>query len=285
MARRSTSSDWSYEPAPGDLEAFDAGDGDRGVLLIHGFCGTPPEMRGLGQYLAGRGFRVRGALLKGHGTTPEDLATTTWQDWVASAQEDLDGLKRQCSEVFVAGQSMGGTVSLLLAARNPEVRAVATTSALVGLGRVTELQIFLGSRFLRWHHPDGSRVDLFDKEAVKQLRSYARRPMRQHVDLVRLGRQALAEAPRIRAPVLVLHGLGDHVVPPGNAARIAAAIGPNATVRLFERSGHAMTVDVDHDEIYELVEAHFNRAGLEGQLVQRRVNEHARGEGQAVSSL
>lgn len=282
MVRRSSSSDWSYEPDPGDLDAFDLGQGDRGVLLIHGFCGTPPEMRGLGEYLAGRGFRVRGALLRGHGTTPEDLAGTTGKDWVDSAQADLDALKRTCAEVFVAGQSMGGTLSLLLAARNPDVKAVATTSALVDLGRFTELQILLGSRILRWHYPDRASVDLFDKEAVKQLRSYARRPMRRHVDLVQLGRQALAEAGAIRVPALLMHGLRDQVVPPANAARIAAAIGPNATVRLFERSGHAMTVDVDRREIYELVAAHFSAAGSADA---GRLADHARSGGRRVNSL
>ena len=82
------------------------------MLLIHGFCSTPPEMRGLGEHLAANGFRVHGALLKGHGTTPDDLETTDWKDWVDSAQAQLDGLRRECRQVFVAGQSMGGALSL-----------------------------------------------------------------------------------------------------------------------------------------------------------------------------
>jgi len=132
---------FSYPPQPGDLEPFRLGSGDRGVLLIHGFCGTPPEMRGLGEHLAASGFRVHGALLKGHGTTPEDLASTRWTDWAESADAQLAELRKECAQVFVSGQSMGGALSLVLAARNPDVVAIATLSALVNLGRSTELQI------------------------------------------------------------------------------------------------------------------------------------------------
>jgi carboxylesterase len=230
------------------------------VLLIHGFCGTPPEMRALGEHLAANGFRVHGALLKGHGTTPEDLATTHWPDWAESAQVQLAELRKECPQVFIAGQSMGGALSLVLAARNPDVVAIATLSALVNLGRSTELQIRFGRHLKRWHYPDRNRVDLWDQEGVKQLRSYNRRPMRAHHELVLLYREALRAAARIRVPTLVLHGMRDSLVPPANARLIADAVGEPATLHYFERSGHAITVDVDKEEAFALVTEHFQRA-------------------------
>jgi carboxylesterase len=260
--RRNNDQIWSYPPGPGDLEPFRLGTGDAGALLIHGFCGTPPEMRGMGEFLARRGFRVHGALLTGHGTTPEQLEQTSWQDWIDSAQAQLDALKKECATVCVAGQSMGGTLGLLLAARNPAVAAVAATSALVDLGWWPELQIMLGRRLVHWHYPDRSSVDLWDKEAVRQLRSYDRRSLKSHADLVTLYRLAVKELSDIRVPALILHGKRDGVVPPGNAELIARAIGPTARLRYFERSGHAMSVDVDHQEIYALIADHFRDAAV-----------------------
>src|ERR1700716_3006638 len=181
--RRRSEEIFSYPPQPGDLEPFRLGSGDRGALLVHGFCGTPPEMRGLGEHLAVNGFRVHGALLRGHGTTPEDLATTRWTDWVESAEAQLDALRGECSQVFVSGQSMGGALSLVLAARNPDVVAIATLSALVNVGRSTELQIRFGRRLLRWHYPDRNQVDLWDPKGGKQLRSYNSSPMTAHHEL------------------------------------------------------------------------------------------------------
>ncbi|MFN2466165.1 MAG: alpha/beta hydrolase [Candidatus Dormibacteria bacterium] len=257
MLRRSAVSTWSYPPAPGDLQPFELGKGELGVLLIHGFCGTPPEMRDLGEHLAEGGFRVRGALLAGHGTTPEELARTGWRDWLDSAQAQLDELKRECATVFVAGQSMGGTLSLLLAARNPDVAGLATMSALVDLGRRAEASILVGRRILRWHYPDQESVDLYNRDAVRRLRSYARRPMRSHADLVTLYRLARRSLPDITQPTLVMHGMRDRTVPPANAAIIAAGIGDSASVRYFDRSGHAMSIDIDAPEIQELVAEHF----------------------------
>jgi carboxylesterase len=251
---------FSYPPQPGDLEPFRLGSGDRGALLIHGFCGTPPEMRGLGEHLAANGFRVHGALLKGHGTTPEDLATTRWTDWIESAESQLEALRSECSQVFISGQSMGGALSLVLAARNPDVVAIATLSALVNLGRSTELQIRFGRHLLRWHYPDRNQVDLWDQEAVQQLRSYNRRPMRAHHELVMLYREALQAATRVQVPTLVLHGMRDSTVPPANARLIAEAIGEPATLHYFERSGHAITVDVDREEAFAMVTEHFVKA-------------------------
>lgn len=252
---------FSYPPQPGDPEPFKLGSGDRGVLLIHGFCGTPPEVRGLGEHLAANGFRVHGALLIGCGTTPEDLVATSWTDWIDSAQAQLDELKRECRQVFVAGQSMGGTMGLVLAARNPDIVAIATMAALVNLGRWAELQLFLGQHIFKWHYPDRNSVDLWDKDAVKHLRSYNKRAMKSLIDLILLYREALREAHDIHLPALILHGNRDRTVPPANAKLIADAIGPTATLRYFERSGHAMTVDVDHEEIYKLITDFFVSVG------------------------
>jgi carboxylesterase len=257
MPRRTNEETWSYPPGPGDLEPFDLGSGDLGVLLIHGFCGTPPEMRDLGEHLAAAGFRVHGALLAGHGSTPEDLESTGWRDWLASAQEQLDALKKECRYVFCAGQSMGGTLSLALAARNPEVTAIATCAALVSLGRLTETQIRIGRRVIRWHYPDRNSVDLWNRDAVSRLRSYSRRSMKSHVDLVDLYTDTRRSLHNITQPALILHGLRDGTVPHGNAELIKKLIGESATVRYFDRSGHAMSIDVDAPEIQDLITQHF----------------------------
>jgi carboxylesterase len=252
-----TSEIFSFAPQPGDLEPFELGGGDNGVLLIHGFCGTPPEMRGLGEHLAQHGFLARGMLLPGHGTSPEDLDNYVWRDWVDAAQAELDGLRQRCARVFVAGQSMGGTVTLYLGAHNPDVAAIATTAALVNLGRRSHTMIRFGRYVRRWHYPDRERVDLWDQAAVAQLRSYNKRSVKSHMELLRLMAQVWHDLPLLEMPALIMHGRGDQTVPPRNAGLIAARIGANATLRYFERSGHAMSVDVDREEVFQLIGDRF----------------------------
>jgi len=89
-----------------------------GCLLIHGFTGTPAEMKLLGLYLNEKGYTVKGVLLRGHGTTVEDMEKTNWKDWMVSAENGLIELKKKCEKVAVIGLSMGGIIALNLASKH-----------------------------------------------------------------------------------------------------------------------------------------------------------------------
>ena len=99
------------------------GTNNKGVLLIHGYTGTPAEMRLLGDHLHQEGYTVLGVLLPGHGTKPENLNETNWQDWYAAAEEGFKRLEESCSEVMVAGLSMGGLLAIKVAAELPVSKA------------------------------------------------------------------------------------------------------------------------------------------------------------------
>jgi carboxylesterase len=94
--------------------------GRTGVLLMHGLCATPAEMRFLANGLACAGYTVYCPQLAGHGGTEADLEQTTWQDWYASAEEALVRLRTECDVVIVAGLSTGAMLALLLTARHAD---------------------------------------------------------------------------------------------------------------------------------------------------------------------
>lgn len=223
--------------------------GDHGVLLLHGFAGTPPEMRPLADELAGRGFTVYAPLLVGHGTSPEDLEQTKYQDWIGSANQALDQLQSRCRYVGVAGQSMGATIALHLAATRPEPRAVVSQAAFVKLRDWRVRLLPLARHLVRWHSPS-SEVDLYDREAIHQLFSYARRPTRAIDQLAQLGRLVEAELPAIFRPILVIQGGRDSVIDPSSGDRIISQVSSEVRgLRLFPRSGHGISVDVDRQEV------------------------------------
>src|SRR5262249_2909794 len=94
--------------------------GPTGVLLTHGFTSSPAEVRPLGAFLAEQGYTVYGPRLAGHGTAPEDLRTTNWPDWVAAARGGIAELRTAgCERIALIGLSLGGTISLYLAAHEP----------------------------------------------------------------------------------------------------------------------------------------------------------------------
>ena len=91
-----------------------------GVLLVHGFTGTPMSMRPWGEHLAAEGFTVRCPLLPGHGTRWQDCNTSTHDQWTTAVGEAFDALDAECDRVFVAGLSMGGTLATRLAEVRPD---------------------------------------------------------------------------------------------------------------------------------------------------------------------
>lgn len=91
-----------------------------GVLLIHGLCGTPTEMRFVAHGLARAGYTVHCPTLAGHGGSMEPIKHTTWQDWMRSAEAALDDLRQECDVVICGGLSTGAVLSLMLAAEHPD---------------------------------------------------------------------------------------------------------------------------------------------------------------------
>jgi carboxylesterase len=236
------------------------GGGRRGVLLVHGFASTPPELRGLGEHLAKHGFRCHAPALPGHASTPEALEATVWQDWAACVAEEFDELARECDEVFVAGQSMGGTLVLHHAATDLRVRAVASLATPLWLSGHLQHLLPLFNRLVRWHRR-GDDVDLWRPEAVDELYSYGIRPTRSINELKRLCRTVRDEVAQIRAPVLILHGDRDRSIDPRNAVELERRLICSAAVERhsFPRSGHAVSVDVDRETAFQLVSAWFDR--------------------------
>ena len=245
---------------PDAVAAWKLGDGRRGALFVHGFAGSPPELRGLGEHLAARGWRCYGLVVPGHGLRPIDLHRTRWEDWAAGVQCAFDELADECDSVVVAGQSMGGALAVHLAATDMRVRAVAALSTPLWLPGFLVNFLPVIRHVVRWHTPS-SDVDLWDEAAVEELHSYGVRSMSSINELRRLVGTVRNELAQVRAPVLVLHGARDRLIAPACAAEISRRLVASEAVDLhvYPRSGHAMSIDVDRDDINNRVTAWFER--------------------------
>src|SRR5699024_10325131 len=116
-------------PVMKEAEEFYYPGNKTGVLVIHGFTGTTQSMLYLGKQFANEGFTVFGPRLAGHGTHPEDMEKSTYQDWIQSAEKGLEKLQATCEEVFVAGLSMGGSLTLYLTQNYPEIKGIMPINA------------------------------------------------------------------------------------------------------------------------------------------------------------
>jgi carboxylesterase len=235
-------------PVMPGAEPFDLGEGPVGVLLCHGFTGTPQSMRPWGEHLASAGFTVCCALLPGHGTRWQDANASTEDDWYDALSAALDGLAARCTAVVVAGLSMGGTLAIRLAQRRPDDVAalVLVNPSLLTERRDATLLPLLARLTPAWA-PIASDIK---KPGSTEL-AYRRLPTRAALALRRLWTAVRADLGRVQAPLLVFRSTEDHVVEPASVRLLLAGVGSSdVTEVLLPDSYHVATLDNDAPTIF-----------------------------------
>ena len=229
-------------------EPFELGDGPVGVLLCHGFTGTPQSMRPWGEHLAAAGFTVRCPLLPGHGTRWQDANVSTEQEWYAAVSAALDDLTARCGAVVVAGLSMGGTLALRLAQERPDDVAglVLVNPSLLTERRDARLLPLIARLTPAWA-PIASDIK---RPGTAEL-AYGRLPTRAALALRRLWATVRADLGRVRSPLLVFRSTVDHVVEPASVRVLLAGVSStDVTEVLLPDSFHVATLDNDAPRLF-----------------------------------
>ncbi|RKQ35521.1 alpha/beta hydrolase [Oceanobacillus halophilus] len=214
-----------------------------GILISHGFMGTPQSVRYLGERLAQNGYSISAPRLLGHGTHYKDLEKCTHQDWFESLEERYKELKQQCREVFVIGQSMGGTLSLWLANKYPEIKGVILINPALTLPAFEKLRKKTRPRFINNGKPDIKAKDTYEL-------AYSRVPIKSIHELQDLMDKTPAILPEISSPILAMKSTEDHVVPPENTDYILENVNSKEKqLVVLQDSYHVATLDNDKDQI------------------------------------
>lgn len=230
-------------------EPFRHEGGEVGVLLCHGFTGSPQSLRPWADFLAERGLTVELPLLPGHGTRWQDMQLTGWQDWYAEVDRALGELRERCGQVFVFGLSMGGALALRLAARHGDaVSGVVVVNPGNKVHGLAAHALPVVRHFVR--STKGIASDIA-KEGSAEV-GYDRVPLHSAHSLRRFFQQVDRELPQVTQPMLLLHSPQDHVVPPADSARILSRVSStDVTEILLEQSYHVATLDHDAERIFE----------------------------------
>lgn len=230
-------------------EPLDVPGGPVGVLLSHGFTGTTQSIRPWAQHLAAAGLTVRAPRLPGHGTTWQDMNTTTWQDWYGELERGFEDLRRRCESVFVMGLSMGGTLTLRLAQlRADEVAGIVVVNSSLASERKDATLAPLLSRVLPSLPGVGSDIK---RPGVTEL-AYDRVPLKAFVSLRRAWPAVCADLARITCPVLVYRSRVDHVVEPVSGRVLVEGLaGGTVEERVLDNSFHVATLDNDAPAIFD----------------------------------
>ena len=245
-------------------EAFRHEGGRTGVLLCHGFTGSPHSMRPWAESLAAAGLSVSLPRLPGHGTTWQEMARTRWEDWFAEVNRAFEELRGWSDEIFITGLSMGGCLALRLAElHGPTVSGL----VLVNPSVAADTRLFMLAPLLKLVVPSlpGIASDI-NRDGVSEG-GYDRVPVKAAATLPGLWRVTREHLDDLTQPVLVYRSAVDHVVGPASMKLLRGALPEGQLeVRELADSYHVATLDNDAGVIFtgslEFIRAH-SRAGLD----------------------
>jgi carboxylesterase len=238
---------FSYD-APAEADAAAAATQHVGVLLCHGFTGSPQSLRPWAEHLAAAGFGVRLPRLPGHGTAWRDMQMTTWDDWYAEVDRAFHELKASYEQVFVMGLSMGGTLTLRLAERyGADVAGIVLVNPSVKPDRATIKLLPVLKHLVPSVAGIGSAIN---KKGVREL-AYDRVPLKALDSFARGWRRVRADLPKVTQPTLLYRSVTDPVVHPSNSALILSRISStDVAEHVLENSSHVATLDHDAEQIH-----------------------------------
>ena len=233
---------------------------------MHGFTGTPKEMRWMGEYLNRElGFTCLGVRLAGHATRPKDMVRSRWTDWTASVEDGYNLLCGAADNIYLVGLSMGGVLSLLMSTRFEQrvkgVIAISTPYAMPDEHPAWQIKLY--SYFKTYLPKTKSKPDAgwFDKEAFKEHISYPLNPIRSAAELKMLLDKMHAALPRVTVPVMLVHSMDDTYVASENMERIYAGLVnvPEKTKHYVTGSGHVVTRDAARQQVFEMARDFIQR--------------------------
>ncbi len=229
--------------------------GKPACLLIHGFTGTPKEMRWMGEFLNQQGYTCLGIRLTGHATQPEDMIRSTWTDWTASVEDGYHLLRGLTDNIFLVGLSMGGVLSLLMSTRL-DVRGVVAMSTPYKLPDDPRLRHIDWLSKIVSYMPKSDVVPgagWFDKEAWKDHVSYPQNPVRSIGELNKLLGEMRSSLPQLNVPVLLIHSKDDGYVLPENIELIYSGLlnASDKTKLYVTGSGHVVPRDAARQEAFQ----------------------------------
>lgn len=227
-------------------EPFTSDGGPVGVLLCHGFTGSPRTLRPWAEFLAEAGVTVSLPRLPGHGTTWQDLNRTGWTDWYAEASRAFDELAARSSPVFVFGLSMGACLALRLAETHGDA---VSGLVLVNPSLASDTRMFVLAPVMK--HVIKSLPGIADdiKKPGASEGGYQRVPTSAAATLPALWKTTSADLRQVRQPLLVYRSTVDHVVGPPSMRVLRDAL-PDVEVRELRDSYHVATLDHDAPEIF-----------------------------------
>ena len=243
-----------------------------GILMLHGFLGSPLSSHPMANYLAEHGVTVHCPLLPGHGSIPDKLHKVRRQAWLDAAAEAFATAQSLCDELFLMGHSMGTVLGADLCLKHPEVRGLIMLTPIYDVPD-DRLNLVKYLRFvMRWLYPYKLRsmrklvrervldfdptIDFDDPDFQKnELPKVSRVPLDALHEMVAMAAYGRTLWPKLTTPSIIFRGGHDPAVKPGSIDKLYDTLpGPHKQLKTFPDSGHEpmRPFDPAHKELWPM---------------------------------
>ena len=228
-----------------------------GILLSHGYMAAPLEVKGLADFLGRLGYWVYVPRLKGHGTSPDDLATRSYQDWMGSIDHGYAIISSICRKVVVGGFSTGAGLALGLAARLNHVAgvfAVAAPMTLMDFSSKFAPAVDIWNRIMDRAYKVGPKKEFVENKPENPHINYLRNPISGVREIERLMRDLEPKLPNLKIPALIVQSRRDPVVDPKGSRKIFEIIGTSEKEYiLFNFDRHGILLGDGAEKVYRAI--------------------------------
>lgn len=228
-----------------------------GILLLHGFTGTPYQFKDLGKYLSQKGFTVYAPLIVGHGTSPRDLMETTAEDWKESAKKACLQLKKKVQKIIIIGNSFGGNLAFYLAREFDD-----SLAGIISLGtpirlkfqRIIKLRLFLYG-WLKKYYRKPQRAYKIDYTDMMDEVTYPVIPVKSLKEFFKfLETETISNLGKVKTPTLIVHASIDPVVDSKSAIYIHQHLGSDyKRIYWFNSNQHVITFDKKPQRLFQQI--------------------------------
>jgi esterase/lipase len=228
-----------------------------GVMLSHGYMAAPLEVKELAEYLGRLGFWVYVPRLKGHGTSPEDLAMRSYLDWRSSVDRGYAIISNICEHVVAGGFSTGAALALDLADRVDNVIGVFAVAAPMRLRDFSARfapAVDMWNRLMQKAHQHAAKREFVENKPENAHINYIRNPISGVVEIDRLMDDLEPRLASIMVPTLVVQSSGDPVVEPKGSRKIFELIGSSEKEYvLFNFQRHGILLGNGAQKVHESI--------------------------------
>jgi esterase/lipase len=230
---------------------------DIGVLLIHGYMASPLEVKALADYFGKAGYWVYAPRLRGHGTSPEDLAQRRYQDWIESVNTGYAIIRSTCRRVVLGGFSNGAGLALDLASRVRDalgVFAISPPMQLQDFSAKLVPAVDVWNRLMEKVHIEGARKKFVENHPENPHINYHRNPISGVRELERLMDQLEPKLADIRIPALVIQAMGDPVVSPDGTRKVYKKLGSrDKTYVVLNYQRHGIILGKKSERVHHII--------------------------------